>query len=985
MTPLAALAVDEFAVFFRAVHGVPPFPWQTRLAARAATGDWPRMLDLPTGSGKTAAIDVALFALALSAGTRPRTAPLRIVYVVDRRTVVDQAFERACRIQCALETSPDDVVRRVRERLASFAPVDGVPLRTALLRGGIARDDEWARTPDQPLIAVSTVDQVGSRLLFRGYGISPGMRPIHAGLLGNDVIYLLDEVHLSHPFRETLDAIASRYRQWADRPLPLPFQVVEMSATPGRVSDDAFQLLDDDRRHPTLASRLETSKLAELVAVPPKNLPREIVERAIGMLDRPGATVAVVVNRVSSARKVHQALRQKLGGREVDVHLLTGRMRPFDRGELEGSLLARIRADRERRETDRPVIVVATQTIEAGADFDFDDLVTECASLDALRQRFGRLDRLGTLAGRARGVIVAPAKLERDPVYGDAAARTWHWLEGQADGNGRVDFGIEAMRVPEDAQHLLTPLACAPVLLPSHLDAWAQTNPAPTPDPDVALWLHGPERGIADVQIVWRADLTQELLEAALQDRETDAESGWAQLAIDAVDALPPVSAEAMAVPFQAARRWLEGLPERDAFDVEGASDGDEDEGRPTARDRERLRPPRPALVWQGEGSRVVRANEIRPGQTLVVPAIYGGIANANWAPESDTPVRDIAEYAVLQQRPRPVLRLHPDVARGLLGEGVRIPVPPTSEEEAVSDRDQVLAWLDEVRPADGERLAGLFDRLRQSGKKLQVARLPLVRWRRNGPARILEPEEELEYFVVTGTRQRATKETADERATADDISSSFTGAGVTLSGHQAGVAALAAGFAERLGLPQDLVSDLRLAAEWHDAGKADVRFQRWLHGGSEFKVLVQPEPIAKGTARLSRRALRLARERAGYPAGGRHELTSLALVEAAGAQLAGCVTDLALIKHLVASHHGWCRALAPWVPDPNPVDILYAGNGISCTTSSAHGLERLDSGVTERFWELARRHGWWGLAWLEAVLRLADFRQSEREQEGRS
>src|SRR5690606_18530101 len=102
MTPLAALAVDEFAVFFRAVHGVPPFPWQTRLAARAATGDWPRMLDLPTGSGKTAAIDVALFALALSAGTRPRTAPLRIVYVVDRRTVVDQAFERACRIQCAL-------------------------------------------------------------------------------------------------------------------------------------------------------------------------------------------------------------------------------------------------------------------------------------------------------------------------------------------------------------------------------------------------------------------------------------------------------------------------------------------------------------------------------------------------------------------------------------------------------------------------------------------------------------------------------------------------------------------------------------------------------------------------------------------------------------------------------------------------------------------------------------------------------------------
>ena len=56
------LTADDFSAFFQEVHGYPPFPWQKRLLAQvAAKGGWPRTLDLPTGSGKTAAIDIALF------------------------------------------------------------------------------------------------------------------------------------------------------------------------------------------------------------------------------------------------------------------------------------------------------------------------------------------------------------------------------------------------------------------------------------------------------------------------------------------------------------------------------------------------------------------------------------------------------------------------------------------------------------------------------------------------------------------------------------------------------------------------------------------------------------------------------------------------------------------------------------------------------------------------------------------------------------
>jgi hypothetical protein len=37
------------------------------------------------------------------------------------------------------------------------------------------------------------------------------------------------------------------------------------------------------------------------------------------------------------------------------------------------------------------------------------------------------------------------------------------------------------------------------VLFPAHLDCWVQTHPVPTPDPDPALFLHGPKlRRLAD-------------------------------------------------------------------------------------------------------------------------------------------------------------------------------------------------------------------------------------------------------------------------------------------------------------------------------------------------------------------------------------------------------------------------------------------------------------------------------------------------------
>ena len=133
---------------------------------------------------------------------------------------------------------------------------------------------------------------------------------------------------------------------------------------------------------------------------------------------------------------------------------------------------------------------------------------------------------------------------------------------------------------------------------------------------------------------------------------------------------------------------------------------------------------------------------------------------------------------------------------------------------------------------------------------------------------------------------------------------------------------------------------------------------------------------IAKsGRSGQNSAAIERARRLAGYPRGARHELESLALLEGRADEFAGL--DFDLLLHLISSHHGRCRPFAPVVADGDRVDVAYGG----WQASSDHGLARAGSGVCERFWRLTRRYGWYGLCYLEALVRLADQRQSETEQ----
>src|SRR5947209_14835527 len=83
----------DFDAAFGALTGNPPFPWQRALYERFIGGDIPSSCNLPTGLGKTSVIAVWLIALA----THREKMPRRLVYVVNRRTVVDQTTEEVAK------------------------------------------------------------------------------------------------------------------------------------------------------------------------------------------------------------------------------------------------------------------------------------------------------------------------------------------------------------------------------------------------------------------------------------------------------------------------------------------------------------------------------------------------------------------------------------------------------------------------------------------------------------------------------------------------------------------------------------------------------------------------------------------------------------------------------------------------------------------------------------------------------------------------
>lgn len=215
----------------------------------------------------------------------------------------------------------------------------------------------------------------------------------------------------------------------------------------------------------------------------------------------------------------------------------------------------------------------------------------------------------------------------------------------------------------------------------------------------------------------------------------------------------------------------------------------------------------------------------------------------------------------------------------------------------------------------------------------------------------------------------------------------------IELPDHLCHVESEARKLATWLGLPPEESEAVARAGRWHDVGKAHAVFQATMHNCA-FNDAADKNPLfAKSNSNFMRRHCR---------AHFRHELASMLawLIHRPDQPSAD------LIAYLIAAHHGKVRMSLRAIPDEegpgdgqryargvwegDKLPALKLGSEDIDATELRLDLMELGEGEmgpswTERTQSLLADYGPFRLAWLETLVRIADWRASKAEQEGQS
>ena len=916
--------IIDFEESFKALTGNRPFRWQTRLFVDwFFVGNLPSVVDIPTGLGKTSIM--AVWLLARAAGVR---VPRRLVYVVDRRAVVDQASRFA-----------DQLRRNMPAELASKLGLEdgagGLPIST--LRGGFVDNRDWLEDPVKPAIIVGTIDMIGSRLLFEGYGVSRAMRPYQAGFLGVDTLVLLDEAHLCPPFEALLRQISDRRNsdlgsEPGNGTITPPFHVVPLSAT-GRhrteaLQDFAFRLNDRDREEPVIRQRLTARKRLQVKELTEaRSLVTQMANRAVelGDSDTPSRVITYFDRRVHALEAkqiIDKALKRRERAGDLaagwDTELLVGERRVHERTDLESWLERNGFLGDATSLLQSPRFLVATSAGEVGIDLDTDHMVCDLVAYERMVQRLGRVNRRGGENRTATVDVFAvrPAlkanarkadkeKHERTlEIYNRRLAALRHMPHGE---DGRRDSSPSATIMlkrdfPTVVNAATTVAPLYPKLNRPLVDAWSMTSLAQHKGrPEVAPWLRGWEdEDDPHTDVVWRRHLPCV--------HQGDTILVPPAMVVEFFRIAPVHASERLEASTGRVFDWLLKRTAQIAKQLKDCESAVEDEKII-------------AILMD-------RAGEHRRSATLSDLLLLAAPASSMSRSERRDRDRDKREW---KERLLPGALLVVDSRFGGLRDGM---FDEKSESEPpTADANEDWRWrakdptLDQPCPLIKFRIQEVVGS--EDGEGLETLGA-LEEWRH---MRTFET-----HIDVRGVSRRGLAIYKWPEDVLDEDFRSVLSAPQALNDHASEAEARARDLATRLELSKEEIEALATAARLHDDGKAAARWQNAMNAPKEGR------PYAKTHGGGDWRLLE------GY----RHEFGSL--LKAESEEFPDRTRDL--ILHLIAAHHGNARPL-----------ISAAG----CEDGPPSLLEISAGEAALRFARLQRRYGPWGLAWREAILRAAD------------
>ena len=851
----------------------------------------------------------------------PDATPRRLVWCLPMRVLADQTARRVAEWfgRLAAEATP-----------ANLLPG---PEDVHVLMGGVDAGG-WLEAPERPAVLVGTQDMLLSRALMRGYASSRALWPMEFALLHEDVQWVFDEVQLMGAGRATsaqLEAFRRGEAARADRTGRPPTR----PARPSRslwisATLDPRWLATVDHAAPAPASVVRVDPAAE-------------ADGRLARLSRAAKRLVRSQSAPASSKKADVASYvERLAAEILDAHR-PGRMTlaVVNRVQRAQALHAALEKSIAKRAQPAPVLALVhsrfrpadrrreMEEMEKVAGAEDDDprgrIVVATQAVEAGVDVSAAV--LFTEVAPWSSLVQRFGRANRYAELRDGADVRWIDLLGAANGGAAAEKDAEELAIPYGAAELRAArgrLAGLTDAAPVHLPAADDVEPA----------RRVVRRRDLDDLFDTDPDLTGFDVDVSPYVRDaddTDVRLFWRDLSATDDDPPRPRREELCAVSIGAARQWLREL--------RGRSKGK-------------------ALVFQRD------------------PQWRRGDGRAGTAPAGWTPFRD---------EPWPGLILLADRNAGGYRETVGFTGDPRHVPDPVADPPAsgptaATGQPDGAGSPAADETAAAAERRRRAGHPLHEVRRGVdetaaaVEGRRRG-----------------GEQDGADSPAADETEGHDEDRLSELDTAVPLDAHLRHVTAEAEALCEALGADPDTRAAVTRAARWHDLGKAHEVFQDTMRRGLDGRGAAPGVLLAK--------TIGAARHRRPYF---RHELAS------ALAFLAheGWSRDGDLVAYLIAAHHGKVRMNLRALPrETAPPDGARFARGVregdELPPFDLEGGERWPGGrlalsIMELGWDEATRESWtertrellarlgpFRLAWLETLLRTADWRASAKERSG--